>query len=134
MATNKVCGAAAALLGSYLQGGREAVPENVPEGSWEKLAALHQLLRRKFDANQSDYALATLAQIEREPQNEEPQEVLAAMLFEEARGDPDFGEELDDLVDEAVRDESVSQFVGGSYDAASTSRRNIDRLRRRISG
>lgn len=134
MAANKVCGAAAALLGSYLEGGREAVPENVPEGSWEKLAALHQLVRAKFDAAQNDYALATLAQIEEEPQNEEPQEVLAAMLFEEARGDTDFGEELDNLVDEAVRDESVSQFVSGFYDAAGTSRTNIDRLRRRIQG
>jgi hypothetical protein len=134
MAANKVCGAAAALLGSYLEGGREAVPENVPEGSWEKLAALHQLVSGKFDATQNDYARATLAQIEEEPQNEEPQEVLAAMLFEEARGDPDFGEELDNLVDEAVRDERVSQFADGFYDAASPSRMRIDQLRRRISG
>jgi hypothetical protein len=134
MAANKVCGAAAALLGSYLEGGREAVPENVQEGSWEKLAALHQLVRGKFDATQSDYALATLAQIEEEPHNEEPQEVLAAILFEETRGDPDFGEELDNLVDEAVRDDNVSQFAGGFYDAASTSRMRIDQLRRRISG
>jgi hypothetical protein len=133
MAANKVCGAAAALLGSYLEGGREAVPENVPEGSWEKLAALHQLVRGKFDATQNDYARATLAQIEEEPQNEEPQEVLAAMLFEEARGDTDFGEALDDLVDEAVRDEGVRQFGSDFYAPASTSRTNIDRLRRRIS-
>jgi hypothetical protein len=118
MDTAQIVTAAAALLGPYLAKAGEAVAKKIGEAVWDKVANLHQAIRRKFSKDKDEYAQKTLQRLEEQPTNEGRQAALADVLEEKAQTDPAFAQELAQLVRTTAEDKHVSQFLTQVYDQA----------------
>ncbi len=92
------------LLSPYLSKAGEAIAENLGEKLAEKVSGLYQTLQEKFRGD--DYAEQTLARLEGKPESEGRQAALKEVLIEKMEADPDFAEQLRQLVEE-------SKQVGG---------------------
>ena len=115
----QIATAAVALLGPYLAKAGEAAAKKVGEAAWEKMEALSQAIRRKFEADKKNAkAQETLQRFEEQPTDEDRQAALANVLAEKAQADPAFAEELARLVQFTTGDQTVGQFLTQVYDQA----------------
>lgn len=114
----QIATAAAALLAPYLARAAEAAAKKAGERAWEKVEALYQAIRRKFAADQDEYAQKTLQRLEAQPTAEARQAALADVLTEKAQADPDFARKLARLVQDATQDNTVVQFLTQVYGEA----------------
>jgi hypothetical protein len=114
----QIAQAAAVLLVPYLSKVGEVVADKAGGKAWETVEGLYETIRRKFTADQDDYAEKTLQRLEEQPTNKGRQEALADLLAEKGQSDPKFAEELSGSVRGASQDTAVIQFMTEVYGEA----------------
>lgn len=111
MSIPEVAAATLAFLGPYLQEGGKAAAKKAGESAIQKGDALLGLLRSKFATLPDDYAAKTLQRLEARPEDEPRQKALEAVLIDEAEIDPEFRDQLDQVVQTMLQDHAVTQFI-----------------------
>lgn len=89
----------------------EKFAEKIGEASYNKVRALYESIRNKFDSDQDQYALQSLQRLEEQPADESRQAVVASVINEKAQTDLKFADELERRIREAKGDTSLSQFI-----------------------
>ena len=103
------------LLAPYLAKAGEEVAKKAGEASWEKMKALYQVICNKFSADKDDYAQQTLKRLEEKPSEESRQRALTDILVEKAEANPEFAQELKQLVQDTTQGKDVGQFLTQVY-------------------
>lgn len=111
----QIVASAVTLLAPYLAKVGDGMIQKAGEDTWDKMKALHQAIRGRFSAEQDDYALKTLQRLEEQPSAEGRQKALVDVLAEKAQTDPEFAQELKQLVQNTTQGKDVGQFLTQVY-------------------
>ena len=110
-----LAGAVVAMVAPYLAEAGKAAAEKAGESAASHVGGILGVIRRKFGADDDEYAQQTLARLEEQPQAEARRRSLADLLAEKLEAEPAFREELERLVQGARRDTQTMQFLTQVY-------------------
>lgn len=105
--------AAVGLLAPYLKQAGEAAAGRAGEAATAGVQKLLAFLRNKLGDDQQ--AEEALTELEKQPEDTGHQNELIRVLDKRATNDPDFGDELKRLIDEATGTLSVAEFNTVNY-------------------
>jgi hypothetical protein len=112
-----VATAAVSILIPYIQEASKAAAKRIGEALPEKISAIYQAIKNRFERDEDQKGLQTLKLFDDDPDTFKS--ALIKLVAEKAATDPSFGKQLQDFLSEG-QDESGSIHVSGSGAVATT--------------
>ncbi|HEY1292336.1 MAG TPA: hypothetical protein VGJ60_04515 [Chloroflexota bacterium] len=105
---------AISLIAPYLTQAGKAAANKAGEAAGQQIEGLLNAIRGRFVKDADMYAQQTLERLEQQPEAEGRRRAMVDVLAEKAV-DPEFAQQLAQILDKARKDEATSQFVTNVY-------------------